>query len=170
MKKAILILCAALLVPFSCKKQALQSQDEVEAYVESLLDGSYRGTLQMKLFEPEAIPALLSYADDKRQISFPPVNPLSSSLLPSCSVGIYMLWTVEGIRQADGSGKGFGYPSLTPAFRQTTCLVSEEYESEYLSSDVQAIVAKAYRTWWASGSFSAIKDKDPMDGTGLAWQ
>lgn len=169
MNKIALLTCAALLLSCSCEKQEVRDQDQVDAYVAALLDGTFKpDIIQMKLFDPEAIPALLSYADDKREIPFPPVCPLSSALVSSCTVGIYMLWTVEGIRLANGGGgraeKLGGYPSLTPTIKSTTALESDEEPT-----DVQAVASRAYRAWWASGPFTRIVHQDPLDGTGYRW-
>ena len=174
MKTRIIVFLALLLLPGCGKWVHSRSQDEVDAYMAALLDGTNANQLEMRLFEPSAIPRLLSYAEDERILQAPPVNPLSS-YWPQCTVGIYALWTIEGIRVANG-GPGrfekpsFGYPSLAPALVDAGSdplplpqLGQPGYE------ELQSMVAKAYRDWWSSGSFDIIKLQNPLAGTDLHW-
>ncbi|GEM_PF-4624557 len=61
--------------------QSIPYYDRVSSYLDSLVrdGGSYRA---FRLFSLEEIPALLSFADDTREIKSPPAN-LLSSYLPS---------------------------------------------------------------------------------------
>ncbi|MBR0052562.1 MAG: hypothetical protein IJP73_01525 [Bacteroidales bacterium] len=175
MKTRIIVLLALLLLP-GCGKWVSQSttQNEVDAYMAALLEGNNSSQLEMRLFEPSAIPRLLSYADDGRILQAPPTNPLSSAL-PQCSVGIYALWTIEGIRIANG-GVGrfdkpvFGYPSLAPALVDVGAdplPLPQVGQPGY--AELQNEVAKAYRDWWNSGDFDTIINLNPLAGTDLHW-
>lgn len=78
--------------------QSIPYYDRVSSYLDSLVrdGGSYRA---FRLFSLEEIPALLSFADDTREIKSPPANLLSSYLPSSCSVGVYSLWLIDCIRR-----------------------------------------------------------------------
>ena len=170
MKPRVIGLLAFLLLAACGKTEAQKQKDEVDAYMAGLLDGTYENRLEMKLFDPAQIPVLLSYAEDGREVH-PPINPLSS-YISDCSLGMYALWMIEGIRLAEGGDDkvktSFGYPSLVP-------LVFDEQSSArvYYGADAypatQRKVAEAYRAWWNSGEFSEIKTKNPLDGSGLSW-
>ena len=162
----------AVVLLAGCGKKEPQYRREVKAYLEALADGSYQHQLKMKLFDSQAIPVLLDYADDERAIPFPPVNPLSSYIVSSCSVGMFALWTIEGIRLAqEGSDEKesfMGYPSLVPLLWDQVRERRPEFGEDGYDENLKRAAA-AYRNWWNSGSFSQIKFQDPLDGTGLYW-
>lgn len=170
MKLRVIGLLALMLLAACGKTEAQKQKDEVDAYMAGLLDGKTEHQLEMKLFAPAQIPILLSYADDGREVH-PPINPLSS-FLSYCSLGMYALWMIEGIRLAEGGDDqvktSFGYPSLVP-------LVFDEQTGErvYYGADAysatQRKAADAYRAWWNSGKFSQIKTRNPLEGSGLSW-
>ena len=170
MKLRIISLLALVLVTACGKTEAQRQKDEVDAYMAGLLDGKYESQLGMKLFAPAQIPALLSYANDEREVN-PPANPVSSYLSAS-SLGMYALWLVEGIRVAESDGekpKAFlGYPSLNPLLFDEQENSPVYYGSESYSA-TQRKAADAYRAWWNSGAFANIKNKNPLDGSGLSW-
>ena len=116
MKLRIISLLALVLFAACGKTEAQRQKDEVDTYMTGLLNGKYESQMGMKLFAPAQIPALLSYANDEREIN-PPANPLSSFLSVS-SLGMYALWLVEGIRVAEVDSEKtkvfLGYPSLNP--------------------------------------------------------
>ena len=143
MKLRIIGLLAFVLLSACGKTEAQRQKDEVDTYMAGLLKGNGEHPIGMKLFAPAQIPTLLSYANDKREIN-PPANPVSSYLSVS-SLGMYALWLVEGIRVAESDGGTEAYPAT------------------------QRKAADAYRAWWNSGEFSNIKDKNPLDGSGLSW-
>ena len=170
MKLRIISLLALALVTACGKTEAQRQKDEVDTYMAGLLKGNGEHPIGMKLFAPAQIPTLLSYANDKREIN-PPANPVSSYLSVS-SLGMYALWLVEGIRVAESDGEKpkayLGYPSLNPLLfdKQTNVLV---YYGTEAYPATQRKAADAYRAWWNSGEFSNIKDKNPLDGSGLSW-
>ncbi len=166
------IISLLVLALFSaCGKTAAQRQkDEVDTYMAGLLDGKYESQMGMNLFVPAQIPALLSYANDEREIN-PPANPLSSYLSVS-SLGMYALWMIEGIRVAEVDSEKIkvfmGYPSLNPILFDEQTSGRVYYGTEAYPA-TQRKAADAYRAWWNSGEFSNIKDKNPLDGSSLSW-
>ena len=139
------------------RPQSIPYYDRVSSYLDSLVTegGSYRAP---KLFSLEEIPALLSFADDTREIKWPPVNPFSSYLPSSCSVGVFSLWLIEGVRR-------YGLFSLTPELVRGAHIHfgSDDYEF------YQTQAAEAYRFWWNSGSIESILSRNPLEFTGLHW-
>lgn len=170
MKLRIIGLLAFVLLSACGKTEAQRQKDEVDTYMAGLLDGKYAHQLEMKLFDPDQIPILLSYADDERKVH-PPVSPLSS-YWPEISLGMYALWLVEGIRLAEvGSEKTkvfMGYPSLAPILIDKQTNGPVHYGTEAYPA-TQRKAADAYRAWWNSGAFANIKAKNPLDGSGLSW-
>ena len=170
MKLSVINLLVLALFSACGKTEAQRQKDEVDTYMAGLLKGNGEHPIGMKLFAPAQIPTLLSYANDKREIN-PPANPVSSYLSVS-SLGMYALWLVEGIRVAESDGEKpkayLGYPSLNPLLfdKQTNVLV---YYGTEAYPATQRKAADAYRAWWNSGKFSNIKDKNPLDGSGLSW-
>lgn len=137
--------------------QSIPYYDRVSSYLDSLVTegGLYRAP---RLFSLEEIPALLSFADDTREIKCPPVNPFSSYLPSSCSVGVFSLWLIEGVRR-------YGLFSLTPELVRGAHIHfgSDDYEF------YQTQAAEAYRFWWNSGSIESILSRNPLEFTGLHW-
>jgi hypothetical protein len=171
MKLRIISLLVLALFSACGKTEAQMQKDDVDTYMAGLLDGKYESQLEMKLFDPVQIPNLLSYANDEREVN-PPAN-LASSYLSASSLGMYALWLVEGIRVAgvDDSEKPkafLGYPSLNPLLFDEQENGRVYYGSESYSA-TQRKAADAYRAWWNSGAFANIKNKNPLDGSGLSW-
>ena len=125
MKLRIISLLALVLFAACGKTEAQRQKDEVDTYMAGILKGNGENQMGMKLFAPAQIPALLSYANDEREIN-PPANPLSSFLSVS-SLGMYALWLVEGIRVAEVDSEKtkvfMGYPSLNPLAGKRPCLL-----------------------------------------------
>ena len=170
MKLRIISLLALVLFAACGKTEAQRQKDEVDTYMAGILKGNGENQMGMKLFAPAQIPALLSYANDEREIN-PPANPLSSFLSVS-SLGMYALWLVEGIRVAEVDSEKtkvfMGYPSLNPLLFDEQTSGRVYYGTEAYPA-TQRKAADAYRAWWNSGEFSNIKDKNPLDGSGLSW-
>ena len=170
MKLSVINLLVLVLISACGKTEAQRQKDDVDSYMAGLLDGKYESQLEMKLFDPAQIPSLLSYADDDREVH-PPINPLSS-FRPECSLGMYALWMIEGIRLAEGENdkaKVFmGYPSLNPLLFDEQTGGRVYYGTEAYPA-TQRKAADAYRAWWNSGEFSNIKAKNPLDGSSLSW-
>lgn len=161
--------------------QSIPYYDRVSSYLDSLVrdGGSYRA---FRLFSLEEIPALLSFADDTREIKSPPANLLSSYLPSSCSVGVYSLWLIDCIRRNEVLiGQRMEQTSedapLSPEYaRWGRFSLAPELSHGGLihfgSKDYafyQSHAAEAYRFWWNSGSIESILSRDPLEFTGLHW-
>lgn len=161
--------------------QSIPYYDRVSSYLDSLVrdGGSYRA---FRLFSLEEIPALLSFADDTREIKSPPANLLSSYLPSSCSVGVYSLWLIDCIRRNEVLiGQRMEQTSedapLSPEYaRWRRFSLAPELSHGGLihfgSKDYafyQSQAAEAYRFWWNSGSIESILSRDPLEFTGLHW-
>ena len=170
MKLRIISLLVLALFSACGKTEAQRQKDDVDTYMAGLLDGKYESQLEMKLFDPAQIPSLLSYADDDREVH-PPINPLSS-FRPECSLGMYALWMIEGIRVAEVDSEKtkvfMGYPSLNPLLFDEQTSGRVYYGTEAYPA-TQRKAADAYRAWWNSGAFANIKAKNPLDGSSLSW-
>ena len=146
---------------------------EVGHYMDQLVAGTYTDW-ELPDFNPEAIPALLEYADDSTSVSAFPRNGLSSFYQPEVSLGMLALWTVESIRVRDlvaSTPRGFGrFPSLNPALGLRASPVLELA----ISYETQLGAARAYRSWWDSrilmgGDFEKLRRIDPLAGTAWCW-
>lgn len=146
---------------------------EVGQYMDQLVAGTYTDW-ELPDFSPEAIPALLEYADDSTSVSVFPRNGLSSFYQPEVSLGMLALWTVESIRVRDlvaSTPRGFGrFPSLNPALGLRASPVLELA----ISYETQLGAARAYRSWWDSrilmgGDFEKLRRIDPLAGTAWCW-
>ena len=170
MKLRIISLLVLALFSACGKTEAQRQKDDVDTYMAGLLDGKYESQLEMKLFDPAQIPSLLSYADDDREVH-PPINPLSS-FRPECSLGMYALWMIEGIRVAEVDSEKtkvfMGYPSLNPILFDEQTSGRVYYGTEAYPA-TQRKAADAYRAWWNSGSIESILSRDPLEFTGLHW-
>ena len=155
--------------------------DRVSSYLDSLVTegGSSRA---FRLFSLEEIPALLSFADDTREIKSPPVNPLSSYLPSSCSVGVFSLWLIECVRRYEVTlGKRIEQTSendpLSAEYARwgRFSLAPELVRGAFIrfGSDDYALyqtqAAEAYRFWWDSGPIDSILRRNPLEFTGLRW-
>ena len=161
--------------------QSISYLDRVSSYLDSLVTdgGSYRA---FRLFSLEEIPALLSFADDTREIKSPPVNLLSSYLPSSCSVGVYSLWLIDCIRRNEvligqrmeqtsedaplsPEYARWGRFSLAPELSHGGLIHFGSRDYAFYQSQA----AEAYRFWWNSGSIESILSRDPLEFTGLHW-
>lgn len=148
MKTAIQALSLCLLLCLiSCQEDDVQAnQSEVDRYIARLQSGDYN-EIELPPLTAEAIPALLKYRNDTTRITSFPRNPLSSLYNPDCTLGMYVLWTIESIRltylQQENMMPG-RFPSLNPmlARRGTD-------ELEWLDRvTAQQMAASLYQIWW----------------------
>lgn len=166
----IIILFAALISFFSCDKEDAEdlTKVSVERYIELLKQGKY-DSRDLPDFTYQDIPALLKYRNDTQMITDFPYNPISSFYTEECSLGMYVLWTIESIRTTalshdPSSGK---FPSLNPMVGQK----GEEYEIK-TGSEIQEIVSKEYFDWWEGNknkNFEEFKDIDPLSDSEYRW-
>lgn len=145
----------------------LQNVD-VENYIALLVKGEFTA-IDLPDFTEADIPKLLNYRNKTEKITIFPRNMISSYMNKECSLGMYVLWTIESIRAVaiDSEYLIGRFPSQNPVVKERSGgidLVPEE--------DAHPIVAQAYLDWWQNNqdqSFEAFKETDPLLDTGLIW-
>lgn len=167
MKTLKTILILATLIPFfSCDKEAEDlSKVSVDRYVELLKQGNYDAP-DLPDFSFRDIPALLQYRNETRVITNFPYNGLSSYHTEECSLGMYVLWTIESIRTA-GHDSFSKFPSLNPMVGQK----GEEYKVA-AGSEIQILVSDKYFDWWEGNkdkNFDEFKNTNPLSDTEYRW-
>lgn len=163
-----IIACFCLLFLVGCEEDTDPTNITVDRYVELLKQGKYDAD-QLPEFSSRDIPELLAYRNDSQVIKSFPVNTLSSSLTSECTLGMYVLWTIESIRaRAINSKYLFGsYPSQNP-------VVENKVDFKWIeqSEAVQSTVAQSYLDWWENNKnkdFDQFKEIDPLKNTDLKW-
>ena len=125
--------------------------------------------MELPNFTSKDIPVLLTYRNDSKLIKDFPINMISSYWLAECTLGMYVLWTIESIRaRAIDSEYLIGtFPSQNPIVEN-----KDDFEWVEQSEDVRAIVAESYFSWWAinkDNNFDEFKYIDPLKDTELRW-
>lgn len=171
LKTAIQVLSFCLLFSLlGCQEDDMQaSQSEVDRYVARLQSGQYEA-MELPAFTLEAIPALLTYRNSTEIISSFPRNPISSFHNAESALGMYILWTIESIRQSYVSNEGLPgrFPSLNPRLAKRDAIelnIADEEES-------QQIAAQAYYEWWENSSrldTETLMQTDPLEDTDYYW-
>jgi len=153
----------------SCADNKEVSSLTVDRYIELLKANQY-DSLNLPAFTCQDIPALLAYRNDTTVIRDFPCNPISSYYVPKCTLGMYVIWTIESIRsvaiQSDRLIQRFPSQSPILALRDSTEMILV-YDT--LS---QEVVAKAYNDWWENNertNFKDFKSIDPLAGTNYKW-
>jgi hypothetical protein len=148
-----------------CEKQ--KDKIDVETYINQLKSGSYE-SFELPAFESYQIPVLLEYANDTTIITNFPRNGISSLWAPECTLGMYVLWTVESIRAVEIKTEHLigRFPSQNPilALRNSTeiKLVNDKL------SQIEA--AKAYHDWWYTNIWQDVTlTIDPLENTKYKW-
>ena len=142
---------------------------DVETYV-SLLKANQYDAMTLPSFTYKDIPSLLRYSDETEVISDFPRNTVSSLYGPDCTLGMYVLWTIESIRAVSVKSDYLvmRFPSLNPVL---TLKELETFEI-VLDKDSQTTIAKAYREWWINHenqNFDDFKHINPLEGTVYKW-
>lgn len=142
---------------------------KVDRYVELLKANQY-DSINLPAFTYQDIPALLAYRNETQIIHDFPRNGISSLYAPDCTLGMYVLWTIESIRAVATRSKLmiFQFPSQNPilALRDSTNM-QLVYDSQS-----HEIAAKAYYDWWENNKnkdFNAFKNIDPLTSTKYKW-
>lgn len=141
----------------------------VEEYIELLKSNSY-DSANLPSFTSRDIPALLEYRNEKEIITNFPRNGISSLYGPECTLGIYVLWTIESIRAVSINSPKLilRFPSLNPVLALRN---SDVHELVYDDKSHET-AAKAYFNWWESNkhrNFSEFDQIDPLEGTDYKW-
>ena len=173
MKTVKLLLVLAIITVFiSCdhKDVTLISNPSVENYIRLLKTNRY-DSICLPAFTSNDIPALLTYRNETQIITNFPHNGISSLFMPDCTLGMYVLWTIESIRAVAIQSKLLigRFPSQNPvlALRDST-------ELKLVYDDQSGkIVAESYFKWWESNKqkdFNEFKNIDPLADTNYRWQ
>lgn len=170
MKQSLLNLALflSIFVFFSCKDDSESPQMSVDHYV-SLLKAEKYENWELPEFNANDIPKLLAYRNDTQSISNFPRNPISSSITSECTLGMYVLWTVESIR-----ARSFGSEYLTGTFPSQNPVVKEKETLEFVEQTnlVQQEIGNAYFNWWETNKekdFSEFNQIDPLETTDFRW-
>ncbi len=135
-------ICIFLMSFLGCDKNETEDLNNVDVkrYVELLKEGKYN-SMDLPSFTYNDIPALLKYSNEFQIITDFPVNGISSMIMPECSLGMYVLWTIESIRaMAIDSEYLIGrFPSQNPIVQKR-----EDESNVERGSEIQLIVSKAY--------------------------
>jgi hypothetical protein len=162
---------AMIIVLASCThpNNEVLAQADVETYI-GLLKSNQYDSLNLPSLTPSDIPALLQYRNERQIITNFPHNFLSSYHQPDCSLGMYVLWTIESIRAVAIESEYLTqrFPSLNPvlAHRNSPTL-------DVVSDSVShTIAADAYFNWWEDNKkkdFGEFKFIDPLENTAYKW-
>jgi hypothetical protein len=149
----------------SCEKRA--DNEAVNIYIDKLMSGDFVA-FDLPAFTHDDIPALLDYRDASTIITTFPRNPVSSYFQSECRLGIYILWTVESIREVENNTYGLigRFPS------QNSIIALRETHEFKPVTDEQSHreISRAYYEWWYSSLPVSDKMKtDPLKGTKYIW-
>jgi hypothetical protein len=165
----ILIFCVSLISILGCDKDSEELKNiDVEKYVEQLKKGGYE-SFDLPAFTYNDIPALLVYRNETQTITDFPHNGISSLWMPECSLGMYVLWTIESIRAVaiDSEYLIGRFPSQNPIVQQR----EEPFDLES-GNEIQEMVSKAYYDWWEDNkhkNFDNFKNIDPLSDLEYRW-
>jgi hypothetical protein len=164
------IICTLLLSFLGCDKD--ESEDlnnvNVDRYVELLKIGEY-DSFELPQFTSKDVSALLEYRNETQIITDFPVNLISSLAIPECSLGMYILWTIESIRAVSIDSEYLigRFPSLNPIVQQR-----EEPFDIVDGNEVQEFISISYYNWWENNknmNFNEFNEIDPLSNTEYRW-
>ncbi len=165
-----LLLCVLTINLLGCDKNETEEINNlnVEKYIELLKQGKY-DSFELPEFTSKDIPALLEYRNETQIITDFPHNGISSLWMPECSLGMYVLWTIESIRAvAIHSEYLIGrFPSQNPIVQQR----EEPFDLES-GNEIQEMVSKEYYDWWEENkhkNFDIFKNIDPLSNLEYRW-
>lgn len=163
------ILLIAFVGLISCDDNKEISNVTVDKYVELLKANQY-DSINLPAFTYNDIPTLLKYRNDTQVITNFPHNGISSLYAPNCTLGMYVLWTIESIRAVSINSKYLimRFPSQNPilALRDSVDLMLVNDDTSH------KIAAKAYFDWWENNkqkNFGEFKHIDPLVETKYKW-
>ncbi|MBN3582666.1 DUF4943 family protein [Algoriphagus aestuarii] len=152
----------------ACMEDSDSPNIAVDQYVSLLKKGNYEES-NLPEFTSTDISRLLTYRNDRQVIKDFPRNWISSYWNEECTLGMYVLWTIESIRaRSIGSDKLTGtFPSQNPVVEN-----SETFEILEQSNSVQKVVADSYFEWWEANKawdFQKFHQIDPLADTDYRW-
>ncbi len=159
---AVFVLCILFLT--NCEQK--DEETLAEEYMNQVVGETYE-EMYLPDLEPEDISYLLTFRNDKSILKKFPVNPISSFLLDSVTVGIIALWTVESIRISELSGDKSAFerfPSLNPMIKDTTGAITNSFS-------LQEKAAGLYQQWWGKPGLDSDKKQqiNPLEKSGIIW-
>ncbi|MGE5448388.1 MAG: DUF4943 family protein [Bacteroidales bacterium] len=166
----IIIVLISLVISTSCHKdndEAIKNV-KVDQYIEQLKSGKYDSS-DLPAFTYQDIPALLAYRNETQKITNFPRNGISSFYQQDCTLGLYVLWTIESIRAVAVNSKYLigRFPSQNPLLEKS------DYSELFLdTNETHKIASKAYYDWWVSNNgkdFNEFKNIDPLKNTDYKW-
>lgn len=161
-------LCIILLGFFGCQDESDPPKMSVERYVDLLKAGKYNYA-ELPEFTSKDISKLITYRNENQMITDFPTNGISSSWTPECSLGMYILWTVESIRARSIESKFLigTFPSQNPVVEKR-----ENFEGIEQDNVVRATIADSYFQWWETNKhkdFDQFDQLDPLADTAYRW-
>ena len=151
----------------ACSKED-KTKSDVKTFIEQVQNNKYLES-NLPHFTPDAIPVLLEYANDFREIENFPVNPASSQGFSKKTIGECLLWTIEHIRLHYGKyNNGYQFPSLIPELFNS----SDELHYDLSISQLKEAV-KLYSEWWNANTntnFDGLRLINPLEGSGFKWR
>lgn len=155
----------------SCDKNEIDEINnlDVEKYIELLKSNQY-DSLNLPAFTYTDIPALLEYRNDNQIITNFPHNGISSLYAPDCTLGMYVLWTIESIRSVAIKSENLimRFPSQNPIL----AIRDDDELTLVYSIESHQIAANAYFEWWVNNKqndFNDFKNIDPLISTDYRW-
>ena len=166
----LIIVLLSLIISVSCHKGNDQEIKNVmvNQYIELLKFGKY-DSVDLPAFIYLDIPALLAYRNETQKITNFPRNGISSFYQRDCTLGLYVLWTIESIRAVAINSKYLigRFPSQNPLLEKS------DYSELFLdTNETHEIASKAYLDWWVSNNrkdFIEFKNIDPLKSTVYKW-
>lgn len=148
-----------------CNNKAFD--ENAEQYMNQIISETYNDMFLPDL-EPADISVLLNYRHNKKILKNHPVNPISSMIGDSVTVGIIALWTIESIRFSELNGDSSEYkrfPSLNPSIKDTL----HQYLNKFSVQDSAAMI---YYNWWNNKKLTQAEKlkTNPLKGTNLVWR
>lgn len=140
----------------------------VEEFIEQLKLGTYESK-ELPEFKYRDIPQLLEHAKKTQIIKNFPVNWISSYSQMECSLGMYVLWTVESVRAVSIEGENMigRFPSQNPIVQKK----GEPFQGAN-GKETQEIISNAYLDWWSANEgreFDDFKQTNPLEDTDYRW-
>jgi len=143
---------------------------DTDTLINLLKSNKYPDRIGFPLLYWEDIPGLLTVGNDRTLINHFPINPISSTLVKECYVGIISLWFIESIRITELKKVVHPFekfPSQIPALRYMSNPELTPNNIEYMEKAYQA-----YQTWW--GKIKNMDKEDgckinPLENTNLEW-
>lgn len=163
-----LLMLISITCLIGCSKDEI-SNITVDNYIDLLKSNQFESRT-LPEFTYNDIPKLLEYRNDTQKISNFPCNPISSLWQTECTLGIYVLWTIESIRAVSINSKllEFNFPSHNPILA-----IRNSIEMELVTDDESRnAAAKSYYDWWIDNEkkdFDSFNNIDPLANTNYKW-